>query len=222
MPRTFKALTSIVLLSVITYCIILSNPYYVLYTETMEDYRVYRHYKDIWEYENKLIDDDNEWLRMCKDGERPCNQKEKDKPYTPNTPRSEYLNPWLEERPLVFFSVSLWVFVGFLIYAIAITGVLMVNNFYHMAVPIVLYGFANGINIPSTQTLLAELIDMKYRGAFMSINAMVLRIGQTLGPILAGFVFAWQGINGIFYGAILFSVTIFMFISMGLRKELRR
>ena len=47
--------------------------------------------------------------------------------------------------------------------------------------------------------LLAALAPMEYRAAFMSANAMVLRCGQTLGPLLFGLAVPIVAMNGVFW-----------------------
>jgi len=39
------------------------------------------------------------------------------------------------------------------------------------------------------------------RAGFMSINSMVLRIGQTIGPLFIGIFYTIGGINVAFFGA---------------------
>jgi MFS transporter, ACDE family, multidrug resistance protein len=55
----------------------------------------------------------------------------------------------------------------------------------------------------------------------MSLNGMVLRIGQTLGPLTAGLFFALGGIKGAFFGGA--SVALLMigivFLSFKPKKE---
>jgi ACDE family multidrug resistance protein len=52
---------------------------------------------------------------------------------------------------------------------------------------------------------------IQHRGAFMSINGMVLRIGQTLGPMLAGLFYVIGGIQFAFFGgALLAGLMIFV------------
>jgi len=57
---------------------------------------------------------------------------------------------------------------------------------------------------------------IEYRAAFMSINGMVLRLGQTLGPLIMGLVFTFGGINGVFFTAavlgVLMSLTLIWFL----------
>lgn len=42
---------------------------------------------------------------------------------------------------------------------------------------------------------------MEYRAAFMSINSMVLRLGQTIGPPLAALVFVNYGYDMTFFAS---------------------
>jgi MFS family permease len=65
---------------------------------------------------------------------------------------------------------------------------------------------------PNIQTLLAALAPSENRGAFMSINGMVLRLGQTLGPVLMGIVLLGWGIQGVFYAGAVCSMAMFMLL----------
>lgn len=75
--------------------------------------------------------------------------------------------------------------------------------------PIALFGFAQGINIPSVLNLITGYAAKEYRAAFLSVNWMIMRIGQAAGPWLLGFLYLWFGVNGTFYGSALFA---FLFI----------
>ena len=70
------------------------------------------------------------------------------------------------------------------------------------------------MNIPSIQACLAEFAPMEYRAAFMSVNGMVLRLGQTLGPVLMGMLFTVWGIEGAFFAgaAFSFAALLIMFL----------
>lgn len=75
---------------------------------------------------------------------------------------------------------------GFILYGISLTLIPLLPGLGWMVIPAVIYGLGQGLNIPSLQTWLAGLAPMEYRAAFMSVNGMVLRGGQTLGPFIAG------------------------------------
>ncbi len=66
-----------------------------------------------------------------------------------------------------------------------------VPNLWTLIIPIIIFGVAHGINILTIQTRLAGLAPMEYRAAFMSINGIVIRLGQTLGPLLIGIISIW-------------------------------
>ncbi len=74
-----------------------------------------------------------------------------------------------------------------------------VNQLYLFLLPVLVFGAAQALNIPSLQTSLANLSPDNQRGAFMSLNGMVLRIGQTLGPLVMGYGFSLGDISGVYY-----------------------
>ncbi len=88
-----------------------------------------------------------------------------------------------------------------------------------MFIPSVLFGVAQGVNIPNIQTMLVGLAPTKYRAAFMSLNGMVLRIGQTLGPLVAGFFFAIGEIKAVFFGGALVAVLMIGIVIFGVKKN---
>ena len=93
--------------------------------------------------------------------------------------------------------------VSYVLYIISLALIPFLHREALMLIPALLFGMAQGINIPNIQTLLVSLAPMKYRAAFMSLNGMVLRLGQTLGPLVAGFFFAVGGVTFAFYGGVI-------------------
>jgi MFS family permease len=82
-------------------------------------------------------------------------------------------------------------------------------------IPACVFGLGQGLNIPCVQGMMAELAPMELRGAFMALNGMVLRVGQTLGPVIMGLAFAVAGLPGVFAAAAgLAALTIFFAWSM--------
>jgi len=99
---------------------------------------------------------------------------------------------------------------AFVLYAAALFAIPSTPKLWALLIPTVLFGIAHGLNLPSIQTLLATLAPMEHRAAFMSVNGMVLRFGQTIGPILMGLVFGMWGMSGVFYAAALFAILMFL------------
>src|SRR6056297_1481243 len=62
----------------------------------------------------------------------------------------------------------------------------------------VLYGFGQGIIIPAVQGTIASRTPLELRASTITVNAMAIRIGQTLGPLTAGALYAGLGLNWTF------------------------
>lgn len=93
-----------------------------------------------------------------------------------------------------------------LIVAISLFGIALgiipwMPSLWMMLVPSVLWGVAQGVNTPTLQTMLVGLAPIDYRAAFMSVNGMILRLGQTLGPLIMGALYVLWGFRGAFLGA---------------------
>ncbi len=88
---------------------------------------------------------------------------------------------------------------AFVLYLIVTLLIPHTHNLYGFIVPIIIFGVAQALNIPSLQTVLTILAPNEQRGVFMSLNGMVLRIGQTLGPIIIGIGFKFDKFIGAYY-----------------------
>jgi len=88
---------------------------------------------------------------------------------------------------------------GFFLYALSMALVPFIVSFGEVVIPVIVYGIGMGINIPCLTSLLTSLAPLEHRAAFLSINSMMLRVGQTLGPVIMGYFFGIWGIPGVFY-----------------------
>jgi len=93
-----------------------------------------------------------------------------------------------------------------------------IHNIWLFALPIFVFGFAQGINIPSILNLLTQQAPKEYRAAFLSVNWTVLRSGQALGPFLLGLVYGVAGLNGTFWISALAAI-IFVIVSIGMIRD---
>jgi MFS transporter, ACDE family, multidrug resistance protein len=91
--------------------------------------------------------------------------------------------------------------ITFTLSAIAMLIIPFMPNLWLLIIPAVISGVANGATLPTVQTSIAELAPIEYRGVFMSLNNMMLRLGQTLGPPLIGIAYVYGGINATFFTA---------------------
>lgn len=106
------------------------------------------------------------------------------------------------------------------LYVVAMGMIPFLPTAESMFVPSVLFGAANGMNIPTLMSWLAGSVDHDVRGGVMALNAMALRGGQTLGPLVAGAGFAMGGVEGAFgVGAVVSCALVGL--SLGLARGAR-
>ena len=100
---------------------------------------------------------------------------------------------------------------GFFLYALAMISVPFIHTLWGFIFPVIVFGIGMGVNIPCLISILASLAPIEHRAAFMSLNSMMVRIGQTLGPIMMGFVVVIWGTTGVFtLGAVLALIMVFV------------
>jgi ACDE family multidrug resistance protein len=99
--------------------------------------------------------------------------------------------------------------ISFILYSLSLLTIPLVSDIWMLFIPLFIFGLAHGMNIPCIQILLAGIAPIEYRAAFMSLNGMVLRLGQTLGPILMGAMFIMGGLSYPFYAGAIVCIIIF-------------
>jgi MFS family permease len=119
------------------------------------------------------------------------------------------LSGWVAPRTLLV--------AAFVLYALSAVLIPVMPGAWSVAVPVLLFGVAQAFNIPTVQALLAGMAPMEERGAFMALNGMVLRIGQTLGPLVMGTAYTLGGLHGVFWtggviGALMVAVLTGVFV----------
>ena len=86
-----------------------------------------------------------------------------------------------------------------IIYFLIFISIPSISSLWVMVLPIMAFGVAQGINIPSILNLLTGQAPPEYRAAFLSVNWVIIRIGQTIGPYVLGLVYASLSLDGTFY-----------------------
>ncbi len=98
---------------------------------------------------------------------------------------------------------------SFLVFACALLIFPFVSNFWLLFIPMLLLGVAQGLSLPTSQSLLAGLANSESRGGFTAINLTLVSWGQTLGPFLGSLAFKYWGIQSVFYSSAVFSLISF-------------
>lgn len=88
-------------------------------------------------------------------------------------------------RALLLASMSL--------YAVAFTAISFTPHLWLLVLPITVYGLAQGLNIPLVSTLLTGQAPDAQRASLMAANALLLRLGQNIGPSVFGTLAAFYG-----------------------------
>lgn len=117
------------------------------------------------------------------------------------------------------FSSHRLISVGFAIYVVTMIALPLAPRLGWLMPPIVLFGVANGINIPSILTMMSGLAPAQHRAAFMSVNAMVLRLGQRLGPLIAGAMINIWGLSGAYFGSAVLAMAALAVLTTALSER---
>ncbi len=88
---------------------------------------------------------------------------------------------------------------SFLLFAVALCAVPLVPNVWVLLVPTVIFGVAQSLNLPNSFSLLTAASPKENRGAFLSLNSTILRLGQTVGPLFMSVTAAGLGLGGAYF-----------------------
>ena len=105
--------------------------------------------------------------------------------------------------------------IGSSTYLIATLLMMNANSYSAIAVSVFIFGIGHGIIIPSIQNMMVGFAAINERAAFMSLNSMVLRAGQTFGPLTVGLIYATSGLKATFLsGATMAFIMLVIIFSM--------
>ncbi len=98
-------------------------------------------------------------------------------------------------------------------YFLSMLSLLISQSWIQVVLSIMVFGLGHGLLIPSIQNLLVGFASIKERAAFMSVNSMVLRIGQTVGPLLIGIFYAIGNLQASFIAGAVVALVMFGLIA---------
>jgi MFS family permease len=84
------------------------------------------------------------------------------------------------------FSSRALLLASFALYAVAFCLMPHAPQLWWLFFPVFLYGLAQGMNIPLVSIMLTGQAPENRRAALMAANALILRLGQIVGPALFG------------------------------------
>ncbi len=83
-------------------------------------------------------------------------------------------------------------------------------TFWLLLVPIFFYGLGQGFNIPNLQADLAKSAPKELRASVMAANGMLLRLGQTITPLLFTALIDARGVQSGFHTGVALSCSLFV------------
>ena len=102
-------------------------------------------------------------------------------------------------RLVKIISVVNLVKLGFVLCAISLASIPFISRLELLLIPPILYGIGFAIIFPSLQAYVAGLAPSQYRAVFMSLNSLMFRTGQTLGPVIIGLAYVYGDFRGAFF-----------------------
>ena len=123
------------------------------------------------------------------------------------------------ERLSRLFSPKKLLIVSQLFYIAALTSLPFMPSHWMMALPVMLFGFGQGLNIPNVSAMLVSETPAPQRAVVMSVNGTLLRLGQTVGPMAFGFLMIWGGLSFAFYAGAALAVLILLVVQRFLLEK---
>ena len=103
---------------------------------------------------------------------------------------------------------------GSMVSGLALLPIPFVTDFWVILSLVMIYGFGFATVVASTSPLVSELVPSEFVGTSMGFLAMTMDVGQTIGPIVTGFVLATSlAYKGAFWTlalVLLFSCAVFV------------
>lgn len=111
------------------------------------------------------------------------------------------INKRFQSKTILLFGVSF--------YFLSMLSLLISQSWIQVICSVMVFGLGHGLLVPSIQNLLVGFASIKERAAFMSVNSMVLRIGQTIGPLLIGVFYAIGSLQATFIAGAIVAMMMF-------------
>jgi MFS family permease len=110
------------------------------------------------------------------------------------------------------FSPTSLIGASFVFYAVSLVIIPHIASLWLCIFPIALFGLGQGLHFPNRIALISGLAPTSKRAAVMAVNGSLLRMGQTLGPLFMGAVYAGFGLNSVFYAGTAVTAAMFLLL----------
>lgn len=95
----------------------------------------------------------------------------------------------------------------------------LMTGFWWLVLPMYFYGTGQGFGLPCISEQLLSHVPHNHRAVLMAFNGTIMRLSQSVGPLLAGLL-QWRfGLNSIFIGGFILALLLFLTTGIFLREE---
>lgn len=101
---------------------------------------------------------------------------------------------------------------AFFFYIVAMLGVPFMPGEWWVILPILFFGLAQGLNVPTLMATLSGMAPDGQRAVYMAANGMILRLSQTLAPMLMGAVYVGFGLHAVYWTGALCGLCMFLLL----------
>lgn len=109
-----------------------------------------------------------------------------------------------------FMSQPLMISISAIAYSIAMIMLPTAQSAIWCILPVCVFGLGQGLNLPNSMSMLTAIAPMEQRAIFMAINGMLLRVGQTIAPILMGLIYSGFELDAVFYAGAFVAILMFV------------
>ena len=106
------------------------------------------------------------------------------------------------------------------IYMFSMTAFLLTFTKESLIVPLMLYGFAQGLNYPNLVTLVSGEATDTNRGIMLALQGMIFRLSQTTAPLIFGIAYTLDSFEGVYILGLSVSTLMLLISSFGLQEKI--
>lgn len=109
--------------------------------------------------------------------------------------------------------------ISFVLFAAGMLALPFLPGLYWCILPIFLLGLGQGINSPTLLSCLLNAAPYEQRSGVLAVNGTLVRVAQSLGPLVFGLVYSGVSLQAVFIGGGVLSLLTCLVIKRGLCKK---
>ncbi|WP_022660271.1 MFS transporter [Paucidesulfovibrio longus] len=103
---------------------------------------------------------------------------------------------------------------AFFFYAASMLTIPMMPGEWWVILPVLSFGLGQGLNVPTLMATISGLAPGGQRAVFMAANGMILRLSQTIAPLLMGGLYAAFGLHAVYWAGTVCALCMFLLLPL--------